>query len=66
NSGNAVPEMFSCVQNLGIAVRSVALKKPSLDDVYLSHTGKNLRDSSGKKQAGSHPHSSHHPHKMGR
>ena len=68
SSGNAVPEMFGCVQNLGIAVRSVALKKPSLDDVYLSHTGKNLRDSggNGKKQAGSHPHSSHHPHKMGR
>lgn len=64
NSGNAVPELFGCVQNLGIAVRSVALKTPSLDDVYLSHTGKHLRDSSGngKKQAGSHPHSPHHPH----
>ncbi|XOF33820.1 MAG: ATP-binding cassette domain-containing protein [Candidatus Electrothrix sp. YB6] len=57
NSGNAVPEMFGCVQSLGIAVRSVALKTPSLDDVYLSHTGKHLRDSSGngKKPERQHP-----------
>jgi ABC-2 type transport system ATP-binding protein len=36
-----VPRLFA---ELGVPIRSVQLSRPSLDDVFMSHTGKTIRD----------------------
>ncbi|HEY4199104.1 MAG TPA: ATP-binding cassette domain-containing protein [Devosiaceae bacterium] len=36
-----VPQLF---ERLGVAIRSVTVTRPSLDDVFLAHTGTTLRD----------------------
>jgi ABC-2 type transport system ATP-binding protein len=35
----AVPVLFAALERNGIGVRAVTLSRPSLDDVYLYHTG---------------------------
>jgi ABC-2 type transport system ATP-binding protein len=41
NGEEFVPRLFG---ELGVAIRSVAVARPSLDDVFLSHTGTTIRD----------------------
>jgi ABC-2 type transport system ATP-binding protein len=41
-----VPHLF---EKLGVAVDSVTLTRPSLDDVFLAHTGKTIHDVEGGK-----------------
>jgi ABC-2 type transport system ATP-binding protein len=36
-----VPRLFA---ELGIAIRSVSVSRPTLDDVFMSHTGSTIRD----------------------
>jgi ABC-2 type transport system ATP-binding protein len=36
-----VPELFA---ELGVAIRSVSVSRPSLDDVFMAHTGRTIRD----------------------
>jgi len=36
-----VPRLFA---ELGIAIRSVSVSRPTLDDVFMSHTGTTIRD----------------------
>jgi ABC-2 type transport system ATP-binding protein len=36
-----VPRLFA---ELGVAIRSVSVSRPSLDDVFMSHTGSTIRD----------------------
>jgi ABC-2 type transport system ATP-binding protein len=36
-----VPQLF---EKLGVAIRSVTVTRPSLDDVFMAHTGKTIRD----------------------
>jgi ABC-2 type transport system ATP-binding protein len=36
-----VPQLFA---GLGVAIRSVTVQRPSLDDVFLAHTGTTIRD----------------------
>jgi ABC-2 type transport system ATP-binding protein len=36
-----VPELFA---ELGIPIRSVSVSRPSLDDVFMAHTGRTIRD----------------------
>jgi ABC-2 type transport system ATP-binding protein len=43
-----VPQLF---EKLGIAIRSVTVQQPSLDDVFLSFTGTSLRDAETKGQS---------------
>ncbi|MEO6396683.1 MAG: ATP-binding cassette domain-containing protein [Devosia sp.] len=40
-----VPQLF---EKLGVAIRSVTVTQPSLDDVFLAHTGTSLRDAESK------------------
>ncbi len=50
NGEQFVPRLFA---ELGIAIRSVSVSRPSLDDVFMSHTGTTIRDaeeSSGNTQ----------------
>ena len=36
-----VPRLFA---ELGVAIRSVSVSRPTLDDVFMSHTGTTIRD----------------------
>jgi ABC-2 type transport system ATP-binding protein len=36
-----VPRLFA---ELGVPIRSVSVARPSLDDVFMAHTGASLRD----------------------
>ncbi|MEA2128215.1 MAG: type transport system ATP-binding protein, partial [Solirubrobacteraceae bacterium] len=36
-----VPRLFA---ELGVAIRSVSLSRPTLDDVFMAHTGSTIRD----------------------
>ena len=40
-----VPQLF---EKLGVAIHSVTVTRPSLDDVFLAHTGTSLRDAESK------------------
>ena len=37
-----VPQLFA---TLGVPITNVSISKPSLDDVFLSYTGRTIRDS---------------------
>ncbi len=39
-----LPLFFSCLESLAVRPAKVTLKVPSLDDVFLYHTGRDLRD----------------------
>jgi ABC-2 type transport system ATP-binding protein len=42
NGGRALPGILSALEGAGIAVASVSLSRPSLDDVYLHFTGRDF------------------------
>jgi ABC-2 type transport system ATP-binding protein len=46
-----VPRLFA---GLGVAIRSVTVQRPSLDDVFLAHTGTTIRDAENSG-GGMHP-----------
>ena len=49
NSGErAIPEILKITSELELEILSVNLHKPTLDDVFLHHTGKGIRDSSSE------------------
>ena len=39
-----VPRLFERLGGHGVAIRSVTVTRPSLDDVFLAHTGTTIRD----------------------
>jgi len=39
-----MPKLFDEIRNEGIEIKSINLKKPSLDDVFIQYTGRGLRD----------------------
>ncbi len=43
----ALPGIFSRLIDLGVSIESVNMKRPTLDDVFLHYTGKELRDKEG-------------------
>jgi ABC-2 type transport system ATP-binding protein len=43
-----VPRLFD---QLGVAIRSVTVTRPSLDDVFLAHTGITIRDAESSRGA---------------
>jgi len=45
-----LPLLFSHLEKLGMKVGKVTLKTPSLDDVYLSYTGRELREEHSSKE----------------
>jgi ABC-2 type transport system ATP-binding protein len=47
SSGDQVmPKIFELAGKLGIKIESITLTKPTLDDVFLSYTGRELREES--------------------
>jgi len=47
DGGHRIPEIVKLVDGAGVVLESVELHKPTLDDVFLSVTGRNIRDEQG-------------------
>jgi len=43
-----IPKIFQIASNLNIKIKSISLKQPTLDDVFISYTGHEIRDDDGK------------------
>jgi ABC-2 type transport system ATP-binding protein len=43
HAASRVPTVLSALEGAGVAVATVTVARPSLDDVYLSHTGRSYR-----------------------
>jgi ABC-2 type transport system ATP-binding protein len=44
DGGTALPQLIRLLDSHGIAVRSISMSEPTLDDVFLRQTGRSLRD----------------------
>ena len=49
NSTQVIPKIFEASSESQISIDSFVLNKPTLDDVFISHTGHNLRDDTSGK-----------------
>ena len=47
DGGHRIPEIVKLVDQTGVVLESVELHKPTLDDVFLSVTGRKIRDEQG-------------------
>ncbi len=47
NGGHRIPEIVKIAAEVGVTLESVELRKPTLDDVFLSFTGRNIREQQG-------------------
>ena len=47
NGGHRIPEIVKLADEAGVVLDSVELHKPTLDDVFLSVTGRNIREEEG-------------------
>jgi len=47
DGGHRIPEIVKLANEEGVVLESVELHKPTLDDVFLSVTGRNIRDEQG-------------------
>jgi len=53
NASSAVPEIVRVFDQNGVSLTSVNLSSPSLDDVFLQHTGRRIRPAELKKSSSS-------------
>jgi ABC-2 type transport system ATP-binding protein len=44
NGAAAIPALITALERAGVGVASATIARPSLDDVYLRHTGRSFRD----------------------
>jgi len=44
NADRHVPDLFAFSEKKGVAINSVSIRKPSLEDVFLKYTGKTMRE----------------------
>ena len=49
-SNEVIPKIFQESTNLGMRINSLTLKQPTLDDVFISYTGHDLRDETENKK----------------
>jgi len=47
NGNQVMPKIFEISSKIGVKIESISLTKPTLDDVFLSYTGRELRDENG-------------------
>ncbi len=57
DGAHCLPTLLDLLRLQGVAVASVNLKKPTMDDVFIHHTGKELREEGA---SGIHPHMNRH------
>lgn len=48
NGDQLIPQLFQITNVAGTKIETISLKKPTLDDVFLSHTGRELREENTK------------------
>jgi len=48
-STDVIPKIFQISNDMGMKINTISLTQPTLDDVFISYTGHNLRDDTGKK-----------------
>jgi ABC-2 type transport system ATP-binding protein len=53
NGAEALPALLRVLDDAGITLASINLSRPTLDDVFLTMTGRSLRDDSPSAAAGS-------------
>jgi ABC-2 type transport system ATP-binding protein len=56
NGDAAIAAIYHATHSSGLKINSVALKKPTLDDVYMAFTGKGLRNESSSRQSAHRAH----------
>lgn len=44
DGARAIPQVFELASRLGVAITSISLAKPTLDDVFISYTGRDIND----------------------
>ncbi len=47
DGSQCIPKIIDAVRSAGIGISSVNLKKPTMDDVFIHYTGRELRDDTG-------------------
>ena len=47
NGTEVIPKIFSISSDIGIKITSISLTQPTLDDVFISYTGHEIRDDDG-------------------
>lgn len=52
DGATAIPHIMRTLDGSGIALRSIELHRPTLDDVFLARTGRSLRDDANRVGAG--------------
>jgi ABC-2 type transport system ATP-binding protein len=45
-----IPQIIEIAQDLDIKIKSISVRKPTLDDVFLSYTGRTMRDEEPEKE----------------
>ena len=48
-STDVIPKIFQISNDMEMKINTISLTQPTLDDVFISYTGHNLRDDTGKK-----------------
>jgi ABC-2 type transport system ATP-binding protein len=48
-STDVIPAIFQISNDMEMKIKTISLTQPTLDDVFISYTGHNLRDDTGKK-----------------
>jgi len=48
-STDVIPKIFQISNDMKMKINTISLSQPTLDDVFISYTGHNLRDDTGKK-----------------
>jgi ABC-2 type transport system ATP-binding protein len=51
NGDTTIPKIFGVANENGVTVESISLKRPSLDDVFLTYTGRALREEETTSEA---------------
>ncbi len=47
-----IPQLFNAANQVGLKIEAISAKQPSLDDVFLTYTGRTLRDEEGNAWTG--------------
>jgi ABC-2 type transport system ATP-binding protein len=50
NGDQLIPKLFVVAQKEDITIESIRLKRPTLDDVYLTYTGRTIREAEGSRE----------------
>ena len=48
NGTEVIPKIFQISSDLGIKITTISLTQPTLDDVFISYTGHEIRDDNSK------------------